>query len=267
MALSDYTPTLAWFADSLADLDEPTGTSTGNPGSTTSPSLAGSPDSYADFGGTNGLYFSPGTPVGEVNTGNFTIVFKARVDAFTANDVLWDNYDGSGVSGNNHGIRLYTDSGAGRTIGIWPVPRANSFATYCSSGTLVAGQDFIIAFRRSSGTVTVWLDVDASGGMVTNTPDQNNFGSSPITECGRITVGCDYDGNNGFDGRIYWILGFDAAVSDTDIQLSDWDNEATLKSIWGFGGGGGSTTKANLIKQVSRYHLGVGSLGRIQRRS
>jgi len=30
---------------------------------------------------------------------------------------------------------------------------------------------------------------------------------------------------------------------------------------------GGSTTKANLIKQVSRYHLGVGSLGRIQRRS
>lgn len=31
--------------------------------------------------------------------------------------------------------------------------------------------------------------------------------------------------------------------------------------------GGGATTKANLIKQVSRYHLGASSLGRIQRHS
>jgi len=61
-------------------------------------------------------------------------------------------------------------------------------------------------------------------------------------------------------------------VSTTDdTPGTQWDSSNSAAVIAFIvnagGGGGGGTTKANLIKQVSRYHLGVGSLGRIQRRS
>lgn len=237
MALSDYTPTLAWFADSLSDMDEPTGTTPSNPGSLTSPTLTGSPDSYADFDGADNISFLPATPVMEVNTGDFTLVMKVRIDSFVTSDVIWENYDGSGSGGSAHGMQVFIDSAVNRVVSLYPPPRAESFGTKSAVTTLVAGQDFIIAWRRSSGTVTMWLDVDASGGMVSHTPSSNGFTTSAITEGGDITFGSDRTGSNPFDGRIYWVLGFNAAISDTDIQLSTWDTESSLKSTWGFGGG------------------------------
>lgn len=232
MALADYTPIVQWYADAVAAIERPSVTTKSNPGSLTDPTIAGITDQYADFGGTNGLNFLPGSPVLNVGTGDITIVMKARVDSFTTSDRLGGNYDGTGTAGSNHGLEIYIPSGVGRTIALMIPPRSESFRLESSSSTLVQGQDFIVAFRRSSGTWTIWLDVDASGGMTSDTPSTNAIGSSNISECGDIYFGCDRDGNNGFDGRIYWFVAFNTALSDADLQLSAWDTESNLKTAW-----------------------------------
>ena len=234
MALSDYQPIIAWFADSLADLDIPTGTTKGNPGTTGDPTLTGSPDSYADFDGTQGINFLPASPVGEVGSGDFTIVMRARVDTFNAGDVLWENYDGSGTSQSAVGLRIKITAGGSRRIGlVIPPSNETTFVLDTTTSALTAGQDFIIAFRRSSDTMTIWLDVDGSGGMVAHTPNASSLGTFGVSECGTITIGTDTGGGaENLDGRIYWALMFDEAISDTDIQLSDWDTESNLKTAW-----------------------------------
>lgn len=257
MALSDYTPVYQWYADALTDLDDPTGTTKSNPGALTDPTIAGAGDQYAEFDGTNGLSFLPASPLLEVNTGDLTLVVKARVDTFASDVVLFANHDGAGSSGSSHGYLLQTDSAANRVLSLKVPPRGSSFEVQNSSLSLVAGQDFIIAFRRSSGTWTIWLDADASGGMVADTPSANTAGSSEILACGDISFGCDRAGAKPLDGRIYWHVAFAEAISDTDIQLADWDDEANLKAAWlGAAGvsGIGNTGLATRVQNDGEKH-------------
>ncbi len=234
MALSDYTPTLAWFADSLLDTDIPTGSTPTNPTGLSDPSLNGTPDSYADFALTNGITFTTPTPVGEVGLGDITVVIKAQLDTSGAGRVIAENWDGSGTGNTACGWQIVNRTGTSRRIGLAALPTESGTAVVeCADNSHTLGSPFIIAFRRSSGTWTIWMDSDASGGMTSNTPATNNLGNNDVfSEMNPVTFGSRATGANPFDGRIYWLVQIDAAVSDTDIQLADWDDEANLKAAW-----------------------------------
>jgi hypothetical protein len=188
------------------------------------------------------VMFTPASPVGEVGSGDITIVMKAQLDTSTAGRVIAENWDGSGTLDSATGWQIVNRTGTSRRIGLAALPTEASVEVLeCASDSHALGSPFIIAFRRSSGTWTVWMDSDASGGMTSNTPATNNLGSDDVfTECGDITFGSRRTGANPFDGRIYWLVQIDAAVSDADIQLADWDDEQNLKDAWLSVGGGGS---------------------------
>lgn len=235
MALSDYTPVLAWFADSLSDLDVPTGSTPTTPTGLSAPTLAGSPDSYAEFGGAHGVSFAPPAAVNNVGTGDITIVFKGRLDTSGSNRTIVENYDGSGSNDTDAGWAIENHSGTSRRVGLYFPPRiAATEVLSNSSNSLSLGQDYIIAFRRQSGTWTVWLDADASGGMVADTPEEDTIDhETNLSSCGFITFGAVRNAGNGeLDGRIYWLVSFDEAISDEDLQLADWTDEANLKAAW-----------------------------------
>jgi hypothetical protein len=243
MAWSDYQPDLAWFADSNSDLDAPTGTTPSNPHSLTSPTLTGSPDSYADFDGADSIGFTPGTPVLEVGTGDVTIVARIRVDSFVAQDYIWENYDGSGTTTTAVGYRIKITRGSSRCVALTAPPGSEAtngtgFILETPVTTLTAGTDFIIAFRRSGGTWSLWLDADGTGGMTAATPANDTIGNAAFTECGLITFGeAGQTTSAPFDGRIYWLLGFPEAISDTDLGSTDWETESNLKDTWFSTGG------------------------------
>jgi hypothetical protein len=234
------------FFDGVLDLDIPTGTTVTNPiGSLGALTVTGSPDSYADCS-DDGAHFAIASPSYEVGTGDITIVMKARVTSFVAGEYLVYDYDGSGTAAAAAatGLAVKVTAGGSRRVGLAVPPASETigsgFLTECSSSTLVAGQDFIIAFRRSSGTWTVWVDADASGGMVSDTPSSNTLGSASLTECEGPVFGAARTASATTSlggGRIYWYVLFTEALSDADLQLSAWDDEANLKTAWLSSGG------------------------------
>lgn len=246
MALADYTPVLQWYADALTDLDQPTGATPSNPGSTTSPTIAGSGDLYADNGTSNGISFAPVSPVNNSGTGGITIVLKARFDTTSAGRIVAENYDGSGTDTSDVGWQIVNSTGTSRRVALALPPIVYSSERLESAEyALTAGQDFIVAFRRSGTTWTMWLDDNASGGMISHTPSTNTIpGDANFSSCGTISFGTSRTGASPFDGRIYWLVAFDAALSDADLQLAAWDDEANLKSAWLSGGGAVSGTIA-----------------------
>lgn len=254
MALADYTPVLAWFADGLTDLDIPTGTTPSNPSGLTDPTIAGTGDQYADCDGSDGIIFTPGTPVNEVGTGDVTIVGKFRVDTLVSGDVLFENFDGGGATGNpgDHGFAIELSSSvAGRIRLIAPPDAGNTAAVLNGSAdAFTAGQDFIVAWKRTSGTWTMFIDLDASGGMAAITASTNSIGARSFGACGGIAFGSRNSAANPFDGRVYWLVTFDEALLDADLLLAAWDDEANLKAAW-VGGGGGTAVP------VFRHHYMV----------
>ena len=234
MALSDYTPTLMWWADSLSDLDTPTGTTVTNPGALGNPTQGGSAsDYYYDFDGTNdGVMFTPGTPVNEVGTGDITLVMKARYTGGGVLDIVMQNYDGAGSAGTSHGYQIRLESTAAPRVSLLVPPRGDGFRLEGSSNSITLNTDFLVAFKRSSGSWTMWIDDGAATGMSRVTPITNAIGSSAISSCGDIAFGSDRTGAEPSSFFVYWFLGFDAAISDTDIQLSTWVTEASLKAVW-----------------------------------
>jgi hypothetical protein len=159
---------------------------------------------------------------------------KAQLDTSLAGRVIAENFDGSGTLDSATGWQIVNNTGTSRRIGLAALPtEASSEVLECASNSHTLGSPFIIAFRRSSGTWTIWMDSDASGGMTSNTPASNTLGSDDVfTEMGDVTFGSRRTGANPFDGRVYWLVQIDAAVSDADIQLSAWDDEANLKAAW-----------------------------------
>lgn len=258
MALADYTPSLAWFADSLSDTDIPTGSTKSTPSGLSDPTITGSPDAYADFGLTHGVTFTTPTPVGEVGLGDITIVMKAQLDTSTAGRVIAENWDGSGVGNDACGWQIVNNTGTSRRIALAALPtEAGTANVECASNSHTLGSPFIIAFRRSSGTWTVWMDSDASGGMTSNTPATNNLGSNDVfSEMNPVTFGSRSTGANPFDGRIYWLVQINAAVSDADIQLAAWDTESNLKTAWLSAGGGTANLLAGKLGGLFRGKLG-----------
>jgi hypothetical protein len=234
VALSDYTPTLQWYADALTDLDEPTGATKSNPGALTDPTIAGTPDAYANFDLADAVMFTPSAPVNNVGTGGLTIVIKARMDTTSAGRVLVENYDGSGVGNSDVGWQIVNTTGTSRRVGLALPPTAHSAEKLeTSANATTNGQDFIVAFRRSGTTWTIWLDDDAAGGMVAHTPGTSTLpGDVGFGSCGDIAVGSTRTGATPFDGRVYWLVAFDAAVADADLELAAWDDEANLKTAW-----------------------------------
>ena len=237
MALSDYNPVLQWYADGLTDLNEPTGTTKSNPGALGDPTIAGSGDQYALFAGSEAVSFLPSPTVLGVGTGDLTIIVRARIDTFNLNDVLWENYDGAGGT-NDYGLRLYVSSESLRRVALQVPPRSSSFSLDTPNSVLVAGQDLIVAMKRTSGTWAMWLSADGTTAMSAATPYVNAIGTSVITSVGDLTFGAQRDGTAPFTaGRIYWLVAFDEAIDDADLGLSSWTDEANLKSTWAGGGG------------------------------
>lgn len=239
MALTDYTPAVAWFADGVTDLDIPTGATVTNPiGSLGTLAVTGSPDSYADCS-DDAAHFAIASPSYEVGTGDITIVMKARTTTFVAGEYFVYDYDGTGTTGTATGLAIKVITGGSERVALVVPPSSEAAGSgltlECSSDTLVPNQDFIIGFRRSSGTWTIWLDADASGGMVANTPFFNNIGSAAITECEGPIFGAARSASATTalgSGRIYWYVLIASAVSDADIQLADWATESNLKTAW-----------------------------------
>jgi hypothetical protein len=247
MALADYIDDLEWiwFADDL-ELDLPTsGITKSNQSGLSDPSIAGAGDTYADFTLTTGVMFTPASPLGENGTGDKTIVLKLQLDTSTAGRVIAENYDGSGTIDSATGWRLTNTSGTSRRVGISAPPNVYTLeVTDCPSNFHTLGSPFILAFRRSGGTWTVWGHASAGGGMTQLTPFSNSIGNCVLSECGDISLGAQRDGTNPFDGRIYWIGEFNAAMEDADLQLADWADEANLKTAWIDEGGGGGFQSA-----------------------
>lgn len=246
MALADYSPVLQWYADALTDLDQPTGCSKSNPGSLADPSILGTGDQYAEFRveTPQAVSFEPPAPVNNAGTGGITIVMKGRFDSTTAGRIVAENWDGSGANDSDVGWQIVNTTGTSRRIGLALPPTAYTAERLeTSANAITHDQDFIVAFRRSGTTWTVWLDDDATGGMVSHTPGTNNLpGDANFTSCGRITFGSDRNGSTTFDGFIYWLVAFDTALSDADLQLAAWDDEANLKAAWLSAGGEASAS-------------------------
>lgn len=248
MALSDYTPVLAWFADSLT-LDAPSsGVTKSNPGSLVDPSIAGTTDKYADFNGTStGIKFVlPAAAPAPGKTGAITIVMKFRFSRTNsaAEEYLWHMYDGSGASPDNVGLACQWQGFAAdlERLSLRVPPRTTSFECRNGSGHFDPDVDAIVCWRRSAGapgTWTMWTDPDATGGMTSHGPSENSIetsssGGTGITETSEITIGSSRDGTGPSAFRLYWLLMFQSAITDSDIQLADWTDEAALKSAFGF---------------------------------
>ena len=196
MALSDYTPVLAWFADSLTDLDLPTGATKSNPTGLSDPPLstdatASDPDdSFAEYIDLDDAvsYALPST-VNGVGTGDITVVAKLQWRTTASGRVVIETESG--------GWEIYNHSGSSRRVGFRAA--TGTQAIVCASNILSASQDFIVAFRRSSGTWTLWIDVDATGGMSQDTPSQNDLsGTLNLSAIDSITFGSNADATNPF---------------------------------------------------------------------
>lgn len=232
MALTDYTPVWGWFADSL-ELDIGAGTKSNQSG-LSDPSIAGSGDKYADFDLTTGVMFTPASPLGANGQGDKTIVIKLQLDTSVAGRVIAENWDGDGTNDTATGWRITNATGTSRRVGLSAPPTPyTSEITDCPSNYHTLGQPFILAWRRSEGVWTVWGNADASGGMTELVPQNNSIGGAVnFTEMGDISLGAERSGANPFDGRIYWILEFNEAISDEDLASSAWADESNLKAAW-----------------------------------
>lgn len=213
------------------------------------------------------------------------LVVGVRWEAGGASDSATISF--SDTAGHTFATRIYkyaTGSGEDTTIAVTYVLSTSAQTNNVITGTISAGRAYkegVWARYSYTGTIER-ASTNASGGSSsdvtphTMSPDLSGVSGDLIVgifgryNSGGWTVGTNFTerqdtGLTYLEDRI--LTGTAATtVTATPSGSDSWSGIGLLFQEEGAGGGGG-TTKANLIKQVSRYHLGVGSLGRIQRRS
>lgn len=238
MALADYIDDVSWFwfADDLTDIDIPegNGATKSNQSGLSDPAIAGAGDTYADFTLIEGVMFTPPSPLGNVGTGDVTIFVKLLMDTSTAGRCIFQNYDGAGTEDTDTGWSLFNTTGTSRRIGLVATPTLyTAEVTDIPSSFHTNAAPVTLAWRRVSGTWTVWGNAISSGGLSEVTPVSNSFGGGTVIgACGDLSFGAQRTGANPADIRIYWIGQINTGVLDADLALADWADEANLKTAW-----------------------------------
>lgn len=251
MALADSITFYHTFASITPDYPT-SGLTKSNPAGSSDPSIS---SGIATFGtGSGGVSTTWTLTSGEFTvggTGNFSIAVRAKFTTNTSGGNVMVHLGNTG----SRGAAFREQSSASFTFRMAdPAGGISSKDSDASAWSL--DTYFTAVFVRDTGVSQIWVD-----GVEDSTA--NGFTGDLTGTYEDITIGSLAGGTLDLDGAIDWVAVWDRALTDSEITNNM--NETDISTALGLGGGG--TTKANLIKQVSRYHLGASNLGRIQRRS